>query len=71
MKKGLILFGFGLLVLSSCVKDRTCECVTTYTDGTSETNNITIKSTKKTAETTCDSYESSVSGWYTEACALK
>ena len=71
MKKGLIFMGFGLLVLSSCVKAHNCECVTTYQNGTKETSNVTITSRKKTAKTLCDTYESSVSGYYTEECELK
>ncbi len=72
MKKGLIFIGFGLLVLSSCVKAHNCECVTTYQDGSANTtDNITITARKKTAKTLCDSYESSMSGYYTESCELK
>jgi PBP1b-binding outer membrane lipoprotein LpoB len=72
MKKGLILMGFGLLVLSSCVKAHNCECVTTYQDGTATTTeNITITARKKTAKTLCDSYDYTFTGYYTEECELK
>lgn len=68
MKKGLILFGFGLLVLSSCVKDRTCTCTSTGS-GYSDTETYVYKSTKKTAEAACASNEASY-GSYTTTCVL-
>lgn len=55
MKKILFVAVLGMITLSSCKKDYTCAC--TFTGGA--TLNIAIeKSSKKDAESACDSAES-------------
>ena len=68
MKKGILVLGLGMLVLSSCVKDRVCTC-TTSGAGYSGTETYVYKSTKKSAQAACDANEESNS-YYTTVCEL-
>jgi hypothetical protein len=72
MKK-LLLVGafatFGVLALSSCKKDYTCECKTTVGSLTS-TSTSTINGKKKDAKEACDKKDSSITG-ASVACEIK
>lgn len=64
----LIAGGFTLV---SCKKDWTCECTTTYSDGTpSQTTTRTITDHLSDAQADCNSGDSA-SGGVTEECSLK
>lgn len=52
MKKLLVAAAAGLFVLTSCVKDYTCECTYTY-DNVSTTSSTTLTGKKKDVETAC------------------
>jgi len=61
MKKitAIIVFSaMGLVTLSSCKKEHTCECTTTPTTGSSTTKKTVINDTKKGAEAECDKGDS-------------
>ena len=61
----LLSFGF-----SSCVKNWTCQCSQLVGGGTTTVNVQTIKATKKTATTTCETWNSVSMGGYTN-CSIK
>lgn len=61
MKKGLFVLGFGIVALTSCVKERTCTCTTT--DSSSELSFTTTEvytTDKETAQTACELNESTI-----------
>lgn len=58
MKKVLLIFGFGLFLLTSCKKDYTCAC---KIDGLT-VSTITINDTKKNATATCDESDATILG---------
>ncbi|MGV6860434.1 MAG: hypothetical protein ACWA41_01615 [Putridiphycobacter sp.] len=78
MKKTfLIVAALGLFVATSCKKDRTCSCTTTWsgsTSGSLTADTLLTDMTKKDAQAKCDSYDASVSfggDTYTTECELK
>ena len=54
MKKVLFVAVIGLVVFSSCRKERTCVCI--YSDGTSFSETFPIE-TKKDAEARCEAIQ--------------
>ncbi len=74
MKK-LLLFVAVVTAFSfaSCRKDYTCQCTTTYTNGSPTTtdNTYRFKTTKRRAQTICDTNESSSSYSTTTCVAVK
>ena len=57
--KNLFLFSFGIILLSSCKKDRVCTC--SYQDGTVVSKTQYTKITKKDANAICVSNAQTVS----------
>lgn len=72
MKK-LVLFSFATLLVAStftsCKKDYTCECSTTY-NGVTTTASGTVNGTKSDAKEACEKGTSSAGG-ITVTCAIK
>ena len=59
MKKVLLIAAVAAFAMTSCKKDRTCECTTTDTTGgvtTTVVYTLTQKSTKKGAKAWCEAY---------------
>jgi len=57
MKKILLVAAVAAFTITSCKKDRTCECTfTDKTDGSVEKITYTIKTTKKKMNDACDGY---------------
>jgi hypothetical protein len=69
MKKILAITALGVLSLTSCKKDYTCECTTTAS-GLSATVTTTIKDTKKNAEDACSAKNATANG-ATTTCSIK
>lgn len=56
-----ILALLAVVSLGSCKKDYTCECTTTYSDGTKATSSITYNGKKKDVKESCDALSVSTS----------
>ena len=70
MKKGLFVLALGVISLSSCVKERTCTCVTSdSTTGLSFTDTEVYTTDKETAQTACDLNEATY-GTISTTCEL-
>jgi|LakMenE01Jun11ns_1017448.scaffolds.fasta_scaffold8918178_1 hypothetical protein len=70
MKKGLFVLGFGIVALTSCVKERTCTCTTTDSStGFSVTDSEVYTTDKETAQTACDLNEGTF-GTFSTTCTL-
>jgi hypothetical protein len=72
MKKGIFLTIFSIVVLSSCVKQRSCECTSTNTEIPSchFTETIYYTATKNSAEANCEANEDNTAPIIT-TCELK
>ncbi|TNE95946.1 MAG: hypothetical protein EP322_09120 [Bacteroidetes bacterium] len=68
MKKAILLGALAMVVLASCKKDYTCECVLTGTITGTVTE--TYNDTKKNATEKCDANDSSTTGQTVE-CSIK
>jgi len=69
MKKVLSIIALGLIVLSSCKKDHSCECKTN--GGTEPAVKVTvIKDTNKKATSTCEAGNKTDNGVIT-VCTIK
>ena len=70
MKKGLFVLGFGLIALTSCVKERTCNCTTTDSStGLSVPSSESYTTDKATAKKACEDNETTF-GTITKTCEL-
>jgi len=73
MKKFTLLLVFaamGLVTLSSCSKEHTCECTTSNFGGGQTTTKTVITDSKKKAQEECDKMDSQSTGTTTE-CEIK
>jgi len=73
MKKLLILAGaFAMIALSSCTKEYTCTCTTTYTDSEMDpiVTSYTFEAKKSDAKAACDDYKIDVAGYASMSCDL-
>ena len=68
-KMAFILMAAGL-TLASCKKDWTCECTTTYADGTTSSSSRTITDHLSDAQASCNDGDSTSAGVSTD-CNLK
>jgi hypothetical protein len=75
--KYLMILFLGAITIASCKKDRTCECTTTYNDGSTDTyesgtyKKVTKRFMKNNADCVSYEYESTSGNTTKEECEIK